>query len=374
MLVVGSNSTVAGKAGLYIGKYENIGTPAAPSYQVLWSSSAIVPIIGELSAPVITGIAADQNYVYITSYGTSAAATKGLTKAEAQKKYSPRNLMSSSCADRSKLVQGLNAGGVTVYTTQWNGVDAPNMNKFLSYDASDSSNFFGTAVLGVSLQVDPVTHYAKKLFVPSITSVCDQGGYSVGRYNDSGYSYAAPTATSIACFPSGEVVNSPYTCSDSNDIGKVIYVEDAGRHGLIAALADQGGTMAWSSNTSITGATALGIGDGRANTDVVVSVLGSSAIAPKSCIDVPVTASGITYADWFLPSGSHTSGSPTGELYQLYTYKTPIGGFISPYYWSSSEVASFSTAAFNVRFTDGNRGFSTKTASNVYGVRCIRAF
>lgn len=357
LLVVGSGN------GAYIGKFNSMGN-------IVWSS-AIVPKIGAntpVSAPIISGIAADQNYVYISSYAPPSSL--GLTKAEVLKKYSPRNLMLSSCNNRSKLLQGLTIGGVTVFTTQWNGVSA-NMNQLLNYD---SSNFYSAAVLGVSLQLNPTTNYATRVFVPSLKTingniVCNQGGYSVGQF--SGYSYTAPTyvSTTIQCYPSGNFVapGSVANCN-SGDIGTVFYVyggspTGTGTHGLIAAFTDQAYTLQWSSAASLTNASGSAIGDGRGNTDLIVTALNTGAPAAKVCTDITISG----YSDWFLPSGNNL-----GELNEMWTYRALIGGFSYPAYWSSTEQNA--PNAWYQTFGSPTTSVGTALKTSSADVRCIRAF
>jgi hypothetical protein len=84
--------------------------------------------------------------------------------------------------------------------------------------------------------------------------------------------------------------------------------------------------------------------------------------AARICAIYTVTAGGITYGDWYLPS-SH-------ELNLLYLQKEVVGGFENDHYWSSSE--SVATAAYYQNFTSGFQGIEVK--SNTNRVRAIRAF
>jgi len=69
------------------------------------------------------------------------------------------------------------------------------------------------------------------------------------------------------------------------------------------------------------------------------------------------------YNDWYIPTKS--------ELNTLYGQKTTVGGFVSGYYWSSSEYST--TSAWDQYFGNGYQ-YSGYAKAHAYYVRCIRRY
>jgi hypothetical protein len=152
--------------------------------------------------------------------------------------------------------------------------------------------------------------------------------------------------------------------------GKVFYVYDNGKHGLIAATSDQSTGIRWygGSHTN-TRARGDGVGAGLKNTAIIIANQGTvdgSAFAATVCNEYSVTETvgGITtiYGDWYLPS-KH-------ELNLLYLQKTVVGGFADGNYWSSTEFGSFD--AWYQYFGSGFQYGANKGLT--FYVRAIRAF
>jgi hypothetical protein len=148
--------------------------------------------------------------------------------------------------------------------------------------------------------------------------------------------------------------------------GKVFYVYDNGKHGLIAATSDQSTGIRWygGSNTN-TRARADGVGAGLKNTALIIANQGAvdgNAFAATVCNEYSVTVDGVTYGDWYLPSKN--------ELNLLYLQKSVVGGFASNVYWSSTEYASIS--AWYQDFGNGDQYLDFKVVT--FYVRAIRAF
>ena len=148
--------------------------------------------------------------------------------------------------------------------------------------------------------------------------------------------------------------------------GKVFYVYDNGKHGLIAATSDQSTAIRWygGSNTN-TRARADGVGAGLKNTAIIIANQGAvdgSAFAATVCNEYSVTVDGVIYGDWYLPS-KH-------ELNLLYEQKLVVGGFANANYWSSSENGLY--YAWYQLFTNGLQNFNDKVIA-LY-VRAVRAF
>ena len=117
----------------------------------------------------------------------------------------------------------------------------------------------------------------------------------------------------------------------------------------------------WSGITnSVTGATGTAIGTGYSNTWAIFN-------QPDNELSAAVART-INYrgpnslTDWFLPSSD--------ELYNLWFFNSFFGGFPGDKYWSSSEVTSFSSYAYNFTF---NQLFYTWKYEPLY-IRPVRAF
>jgi hypothetical protein len=158
-----------------------------------------------------------------------------------------------------------------------------------------------------------------------------------------------------------------HTIGETYGGGKVFYVYDNGKHGLIAATSDQStGIRWWGGSNTNTRARADGVGAGLKNTAIIIANQGAvdgSDFAATVCNEYYVTVNGVTYGDWYLPSKY--------ELNLLYLQKSVVGGFANVYYWSSTEY--FSNAAWSQYFADGVPGYSSKYLT-FYSVRAIRAF
>ena len=106
--------------------------------------------------------------------------------------------------------------------------------------------------------------------------------------------------------------------------------------------------------------TGTGAMDGANKTTVMMGVCTSGA---ANLVDAYVaTVNDVAYADWFLPS--------KGELQQMYTHRSEIGGFSLGEYWSSSEFDK--DFVWYQGFDNGNQGTNGKNG-NCYG-RPVRAF
>ena len=134
-------------------------------------------------------------------------------------------------------------------------------------------------------------------------------------------------------------------------------------HGLIAAPSDQNTGILWHSTLSgVTGAIATAIGTGNANTNAIIAAYGTENNAAKFCADLVLGG----YSDWYLPSKD--------ELNKLYINRVLVGGFVTNYYWSSSESDYDANYAWKQAFfSSGIQVIELKTAYPYY-VRAIRAF
>lgn len=109
--------------------------------------------------------------------------------------------------------------------------------------------------------------------------------------------------------------------------GIIAYVDETGKHGLIAAPVDQGEAPWGCQGVVINGADGTVIGTGAQNTKDIIVGCNTAGIAAKICDDLILGS----YNDWYLPS--------IEELEQLYINREAIGGFVAEdHYWSSTEL------------------------------------
>ena len=117
------------------------------------------------------------------------------------------------------------------------------------------------------------------------------------------------------------------------------------------------GYFSWAGYPSYHLATSTAIGTGKANT-LEMQGYQLTNDAGKTCYQY--TGGGLTYS-WFLPS--------SGELDQMYTYKTTLGMTSPGYYWSSSQAPT-TTKAYAKDFTGG--GTDTISKSGYHYFRACR--
>jgi hypothetical protein len=117
------------------------------------------------------------------------------------------------------------------------------------------------------------------------------------------------------------------------------------------------------SGTSITGADGTAIGTGGQNTTAIVTGCVTSDITAAERADALVLGG---QSDWFLPSKDELS-----QMYiNLHSASTPLGGFSTDYYWSSSE--NFDYNAWYQYFSYGSQISGSKDTTTY--VRPVRAF
>jgi hypothetical protein len=164
--------------------------------------------------------------------------------------------------------------------------------------------------------------------------------------------------------------------------GKVAYIDGTGQHGLIAAVADQTTATRWYNGTfTATGATAVALGTGLANTTAIIASQGSPLPATTYAADLAAAYTHGGYSDWYLPSKD--------ELNELFVNQVAIGGFdhtpggdpgwgAGPY-WSSSEVgtdfawAQYFSAGTRLDGVAGVQHVDYKSGAD-YRVRAVRSF
>jgi len=146
--------------------------------------------------------------------------------------------------------------------------------------------------------------------------------------------------------------------------GKVFYITDNGKHGLIVAKEDQSTNSIWGCPRVNVSGLSNGVGSGSTNTSLIVNSCNSINLAAAVCDKLVLNG----FSDWYLPS--------LEELQLLYDQKGKVGILSSHHYWSSS-LNSFNTEfnssyGWEIDFSNGNRkGILYNTT---YYVRAIRTF
>lgn len=188
---------------------------------------------------------------------------------------------------------------------------------------------------------------------------CTNCTAGAGPYSFNGSSWT-PMFTSPPVGPS-------YTIGQVIFGGKVFYVDESGRHGLVSATADQNGgtSLPWfNGNFTNTKAFRLGVYSGKDNTDLIIQNQGNGNYA--AIIAAQHTGGG--FGDWFLPS--------IEELNLLFSQRVLIGGFSAVDYWSSTEPSvasgSVNNNAQKVSFSTGAQATLSKDQSA--RIRAIRRF
>jgi hypothetical protein len=226
--------------------------------------------------------------------------------------------------------------------------------------------------LGLS-NVDNTTDLQKPVSTTTQTALNLKAPLASPAFNGTPLATTATAGTNTSQIATTAFVTSALAASvpahyigESYGGGIVFYVYDNGQHGLIAATADQSTGIRWYAGTyTNTMAFSDGVGAGKANTAVIIANQGygdGATYAARICNEYSVTAGGVTYSDWYLPSKY--------ELNLLYLQKAVVGGFTDNFYWSSSEI---------IYSYVWNQGFNSGVQYNDYKynplrVRAIRAF
>ena len=143
------------------------------------------------------------------------------------------------------------------------------------------------------------------------------------------------------------------------------------QHGLIAATFDQtssGSGIIWAlpgyQATGVPGGTGTAIGTGAANTNAIIAQNGAGSTYAAGRARA---YKGGGHSDWYLPSKD--------ELNKMLLSKASIGGFVSAFYWSSSEVEDRADAAWTQYFGAGTGRSGQWGGKDVAArVRAIRSF
>jgi hypothetical protein len=165
-----------------------------------------------------------------------------------------------------------------------------------------------------------------------------------------------------------------HTIGETYGGGKVFYVYDGGKHGLIAANADQG-IVRWGANSNRTRAMGDGVGAGLNNTAIIIAnqaPVDANAFAATLCNEYSVISGGVKYGGWYLPS-KH-------ELGLLFEQKSILTGLTGSWYYSSTETSAASIGGSATVFDrawlldGGGTSWYPNVKGETWSVRAIRAF
>ena len=204
---------------------------------------------------------------------------------------------------------------------------------------------------------------------PTISNDTTMNGTGAGVYSDTLLNLTPSTAFYVRAYATNSLGTSYGSelnfTTDSIRIGSnyaggiVFYIDSTGQHGLVCAPNDQGNYQWGCVGTNIEG-TSLGIGTSQANTSQILSGCPTRPIAASICDNLVLNG----YSDWYLPSLAEL------QLMYLNLRVQNIGGFVNPYFWSSSQFHP--NFAWGINFINGSIGNDAKHFSNY--VRAVRSF
>jgi hypothetical protein len=157
-----------------------------------------------------------------------------------------------------------------------------------------------------------------------------------------------------------------YGLSEAFGGGFIIYLDESGEHGLIAAEIDQSTGIIWDNgkNCFKTNVTATKVGSGQANTTRIAIVLGLGNYPAKICDDLVLNG----YDDWFLPSQQEFDC-----ICKSLSFLRGNFNLHGQFYWTSSEVIDQSCYAWVQNIYTGEQRTWSKDDNTPY-VRAVRAF
>jgi hypothetical protein len=144
--------------------------------------------------------------------------------------------------------------------------------------------------------------------------------------------------------------------------GIIVYLDNTGLHGLIAAASDQStiNSTPWGcEGVYINGAVGISLGTGLANTTAIVNGCASLNTAARICFNLVLNG----YSDWYLPSKDEAALLCTAKQY------LNLGGGL---YYTSSQYDASAAWYFSQSSCSFNGGDRTK--SFLMTVRAVRTF
>lgn len=206
----------------------------------------------------------------------------------------------------------------------------------------------------------------------------DYAGKSLALQNNK-FQGEEPQINKEMDFTKGPVQNGPsegkHHLGERFGGGMVIWVDESGEHGLVAALQDQSGAVRWKNGQAnppqlygdhgdrFVNAGGDGIYAGASNTILIIAQQTADDLSGDFAAKVCSGCNQGGYGDWYLPSKA--------ELDILFQNKDAIGGFSDNMYGSSTE--------YNIGFVWGQifniyGGQFVNNKGSEYAVRCVRKF
>jgi len=292
--------------------------------------------------------------------------------------------LSTSSTVKGQVVIGLGTPNAVLATATAGAVT------ITAAQAADISNTGDYITLFVKTNVGATVKVVKYATGGDTSGFAGAADYSGAAITNGDFFIVKVTAADATVLYYKVVVTAPLKIGDSYGGGKVAYILQSGetikdasgyvlysysttvQHGLIAATADQSTGIIWAvtayQSTSVPG-TLTTLGSGAANTDKI--------IAQQNGADITTYAAGLaractdgSYSDWYLPSKDELNKlwENLGSTQEMRT----ANGFASYYYWSSTELNSYSNDAEIQDFGNGYQYNGRK--DNTFYVRAVRAF
>lgn len=153
-----------------------------------------------------------------------------------------------------------------------------------------------------------------------------------------------------------------YAVRDKHSSGLIFYVDESGKHGLVADFTDLADAEWGCYHSQLSGANGVAIGAGVQNTNDIISECTQADIAALLCHNS--TRNG--YSDWYLPSNDELR-----LMFDNLFLDSNPGCFKPSYYWSSTQ--GINENAYTL-YCCGTGKINPQDKSNIFHVRAVRAF
>jgi hypothetical protein len=352
---------------------------AADTY-FIETNTAVTP---PLTTYTITGVSKLMSVPYAL-YAKSAETITG-TLPETDPMYSSSKAASITEADLTNLsnLSGINTGdqdlsGLATIPALTTGLAAKvdkvdgkglSSNDYTSEEKTKLEGIAAGAQVNVKADWNAESGDAMILNKPTIPAAAD-GSETVVTAGSNVSITGTGTTESPYVINATSSTSTPLAIGQNYQGGIIFWLDATGQHGLIAATADQGTNIAWHNGVDkSTGTRGDGLYAGEMNT--VISIVmqkndnPEGSFAAQVCADYSVTADGVVYGDWYLPSFY--------ELKLLHAQKDIVGGFNTGNYWSSTERDTQLAMYQNFNPAGGHASGALKNYAS-FSARAIRSF